>query len=344
MTIAKTLLALQDTDQALALRRREYRKVEEELKSEGGLPELRDNCEKIRVKELEAKVETARLESDLAMLKDQVGELETRLYGGAITNVRELTAIETEHSAARRNLAQIEESIAPAEVAAEHARQRYEELTEELASKEKVWKTRRLELGQEKTKVGTEFNRSGDGFDSSSSKLHPRAEIELYCQRNKHQLVAWFEPAEDEPANDFDARHDRYRQMIASFTGANARLALVLVPDASHIAEDLETLVTRLLELERLDTEIRCTDPDRPDALQSGEELLGLGGRSPQRQARIRDAIVAKASRGEVLGRTPFGYEAGVDGLLKPVAGDLRNSKKPNVSRYVYPLRRAYCG
>ncbi|MBC8452879.1 MAG: hypothetical protein H8D69_00235, partial [Chloroflexi bacterium] len=86
--------------------------------------------------------------------------------------------------------------------------------------------------------------------------------------------------------------------MIASFTGANARLALVLVPDASHLAEDLETLVTRLLELERLGTEVRCTDPDRPDALQSGEELLGLGGRSPQRQAHIRDAIVAKASRG----------------------------------------------
>ena len=181
MTIAKTLLALQDTDQALALRRREYRKVEEELKSEGGLPELRDNCEKIRVKELEAKVETARLESDLAMLKDQVGELETRLYGGAITNVRELTAIETEHSAARRNLAQIEESIAPAEVAAEHARQRYEELTEELGSKEKVWKTRRLELGQEKTKVGTEFNRMLE-VRNSEALLIPEADLARYTR------------------------------------------------------------------------------------------------------------------------------------------------------------------
>jgi len=86
--------------------------------------------------------------------------------------------------------------------------------------------------------------------------------------------------------------------MLASFTGPNARLALVLVPDATHIAEDLETLVSRLLELNLIDTEVRCTDPDRPDALQSGEQLLGLGGRSPQRQARIRDAIVAKASRG----------------------------------------------
>jgi len=158
VTIAKSLLSLQDTDQALALRRREYREVDEELKSEGGLPELRDNCEKIRVKELEAKVETARLESDLAALKSQVGELETRLYGGAITNVRELTAIETEHSAARRNLAQVEESIAPAELTAEHARQRFEELTNELTEKESSWKARRMELGREKVKVGTEFN------------------------------------------------------------------------------------------------------------------------------------------------------------------------------------------
>ncbi|MDG0867752.1 recombinase family protein [Candidatus Lucifugimonas marina] len=110
--------------------------------------------------------------------------------------------------------------------------------------------------------------------------------------------------------------------MIASFKGANARLALVIVPDASHLAEDIETLVARLLELDKLGTEVRCTDPNRPDALQSGEELLGLGGRSPQRQARIRDAIVAKASRGEVLGRTPFGYEAGTDGLLKPAEAE----------------------
>ncbi len=179
MTIAKSLLSLQDTDQALALRRREYREVDEELKSEGGLPELRDNCEKIRVKELEAKVETARLESDLASLKNEVGELETRLYGGAITNVRELTAIETEHSAARRNLAQVEESIAPAELAAEHARQRFEELTKELAEKEVSWKTRKLELGQEKVKVGTEFNQMLEHRNEEAAHI-PEEDLSRY--------------------------------------------------------------------------------------------------------------------------------------------------------------------
>ena len=181
MTIAKSLLSLQDTDQALALRRRDYRAVEHELKSEGGLPELRDNCEKTRLRELEAKVETARLESDLATLKEQVSELETRLYGGSITNVRELTAIETEHSAVRRSLAQVEESIAPAEVAAEHARQQFEDLTKELAEKEKHWTTRLIELRQEKVKMGNEFNKMLELRNAEASEI-PDEDLDRYTR------------------------------------------------------------------------------------------------------------------------------------------------------------------
>ncbi|MCH7970247.1 MAG: hypothetical protein IH960_04290 [Chloroflexi bacterium] len=181
MTIAKSLLSLQDTDQALALRRRDYRQVEQELKSEGGLPELRESCEKVRVMELESKVETARLESELAMLKGKVAELETRLYGGAITNVRELTAIETEHSAARRNLAQVEESIAPAEIAAEHARQQFEGLTQELTEKEGLWKARNIELRQEKVRVGTEYNKMLELRNAEASEI-PEDDLARYTR------------------------------------------------------------------------------------------------------------------------------------------------------------------
>ena len=181
MTIAKSLLSLQDTDQALALRRRDYRQVEQELKSEGGLPELRENCEKVRVVELESKVETARLESELAMLKGKVAELETRLYGGAITNVRELTAIETEHSAARRNLAQVEESIAPAEIAAEHARQQFEGLTQELNEKEGLWQARNIELRQELVRVGTEYNKMLELRNAEASEI-PEDDLARYTR------------------------------------------------------------------------------------------------------------------------------------------------------------------
>jgi len=181
VTIAKSLLLLQDTDQALALRRRNYREVEQELQSEGGLPELRESCEKIKVRELESKVETARLESEFAMLKEKVSELETRLYGGAITNVRELTAIETEHSSVRRNLAQVEELIAPAEVAAEHARQQFEGLTKELTEKEGTWKTRNIELRQELHKVGTEFNKMLEARNAEASEI-PADDLARYTR------------------------------------------------------------------------------------------------------------------------------------------------------------------
>lgn len=153
----------------------------------------------------------------------------------------------------------------------------------------------------------------------SNDRLDSRSEIEIYADRNSHHIINWYEPSEDETANDFNARNQRYRQMIASFSGPDAQLALVLVPDASHLAQDLETFVSRLLELDRLGTEVRCTDPDLPDPLQSGEKLLDLGGESSQRQLRIKTAVLSKASRGEVLGRTPYGYEAGPDGLLRIV-------------------------
>jgi hypothetical protein len=72
-----------------------------------------------------------------------------------------------------------------------------------------------------------------------------------------------------------------------------------------------------MVELIELGGEVRCTDQERPDPLQSAEELLSLKGRSAMRQRRVREAILAKASRGQVLGRTPYGYSAGTDGQLK---------------------------
>lgn len=143
----------------------------------------------------------------------------------------------------------------------------------------------------------------------STDQTGDAAVIKRYCERNQHQLVNTY--SADSPAK----LEAAYRLISESFKAG--RPALVVLPDATHLADDLETFVARLVELTELGGEVRCTDLERPDPLQSAEELLTLKGRSAVRQRRVREAIMAKASRGQVLGRTPYGYGANINGQLQ---------------------------
>ncbi len=143
----------------------------------------------------------------------------------------------------------------------------------------------------------------------SSGELGVAGVLERYCERNQHQLVTSYAPGD---SSSLDSAYSSITELFRS-----GRPALVVIPDASHLADDLETFTGRLIELTELGGEVRCTDLERPDPLQSAEELLTLKGRSAIRQRRVREAIMAKASRGQVLGRTPYGYKSSINGQLQ---------------------------
>lgn len=179
MSTARSLLGLQETDQQLAMCRRAYRQIVEELDSEGGVPDLTTRLEKARVKQLELKVEAARNESEAASLRDKVKQLEERLYSGSITNVRELTAIETEHNTARRELARVDEAISPSKLTAEEAEQLHERLGTELAERQKEWDQRRKELRKERSRIGTEYKKMGAERQTATDGI-PEPDLETY--------------------------------------------------------------------------------------------------------------------------------------------------------------------
>ena len=156
-------------------------------------------------------------------------------------------------------------------------------------------------------KTGVASTGSEPGFSTSRGPVGVEA-IRDYCDQFHHHLVNTFTDADGD---------NNYAGLITSVAGPSGNPALIIIPDSTHLADDLETLVERLLELQSTGSEIRCLDPDYPDVVQNGLRLLSLPGRSPTSLRRIRDAILAKASRGEVLGRTPYGYWAGLDGQLK---------------------------
>ncbi len=179
MSTARSLLGLQETDQQLAMCRRAYRQIVEELDSEGGIPDLTAARERAKVKQLELKLEAARNESEAASLGDRFKQLEERLYSGAITNVRELTAIETEHNTARRELARVDEAISPSKTAAEEAEQAYERLSGELEEREAAWALRRKELRKERSRLGAEYKKIGAGRESATEGI-PGSDLETY--------------------------------------------------------------------------------------------------------------------------------------------------------------------
>ena len=120
----------------------------------------------------------------------------------------------------------------------------------------------------------------------------------------------------------------QFAELMELIEGPRGRPALVVIPDSSHLAPDLETLVERLLYIRRSGSDAICTDIEMPDPLQNGEELLGLRGEPDWLRKRIREKIREKASRGQVLGRTPYGYRCGADGTLKPVHEEASVVKK----------------
>lgn len=175
------LLTLQEIDRRLAAKRQELDKLNEQLEAREEIPVLIERAEQERESAIERRANLARLETDADALRERVEELEERIYGGSVTNLRELTAVEEEQATARRELMQAEESLGPARLAAEDAERAGEELTVTLEEREKTWaesqpKLRKLARST-KSQVNTlETERTG------AAENVPPSELVLYDQ------------------------------------------------------------------------------------------------------------------------------------------------------------------
>jgi len=161
---------------------------------------------------------------------------------------------------------------------------------------------------------------AADVAESISRHDDPLSAIKQYCAEELHQLVATI-PGDESgaPVTPNSTDSERLQSLIQYFNQAERRQALVVIPDSTHLAGDLELLVKALIDIEVAGGDVRCANFDAPDAVQDGLEKLSLPGRRPGRQRRIQEAIQAKAARGQVLGRVPFGYRGGPDGMMHPV-------------------------
>ena len=92
---------------------------------------------------------------------------------------------------------------------------------------------------------------------------------------------------------------------------------LVVTAGVQHLGDTLESSVRRLLELDVLGSRVVCVDEDMPDPYQ--QALKHWPGDGGARGQRIKEAMMAKAFRGEGLGKPPNGYRIGSQGKLEVI-------------------------
>ena len=175
------LLTLQEVDERLTKKQQELDQLNAELEGQAEIPVLTERADYERETSIERRAHLARLEVDADALRERVEELEERIYGGTVTNLRELTAVEEEQTNARRELMQAEESLGPARLAAEDSERAKEDLTTTLAERKKTWaesapKLRRQSRAAAKEVAVLEEERA------QASKNVPADELTLYDQ------------------------------------------------------------------------------------------------------------------------------------------------------------------
>ena len=105
---------------------------------------------------------------------------------------------------------------------------------------------------------------------------------------------------------------------------------LVVTAGVQHLGDTLESSVRRLLELDVLGSRVVCIDEDMPDPYQ--QALKHWPGDGGARGQRIKEAMMAKAFRGEGLGKPPNGYRIGSQGKLEVI------SEEAATVRLIYDL------
>mgnify|MGYP000933253803 CR=1 FL=1 len=167
MTTVRQMFALQELDIILDRVQKEHDKVEAELDSGNIVKNLESELERDAelLQETQLQQKATKLEADSQ--KERSETLNSQLYGGEVTNPRDLESLEQEASNVLQLVAQQETALAEIAVKVEKAQSKKSELETKLDEAKAAWKIRQTEL----TASLKELDAEKAGFEGQRSKL-----------------------------------------------------------------------------------------------------------------------------------------------------------------------------
>ena len=167
MTTVRQMFALQELDIVLDRVQDEHDRVENELNNGDTVKNLETELERDAelLQETELQQKATKLEADSQ--KERSESLNSQLYGGEVTNPRDLESLEREASNVLVIVEQQESALAEITVKVEEAQTKKSKLESKLDAAKAAWEIRRTEL-QASLK---ELNAEKAGFEGRRSKM-----------------------------------------------------------------------------------------------------------------------------------------------------------------------------
>ncbi len=116
-------------------------------------------------------------------------------------------------------------------------------------------------------------------------------------------------------------------QKISDFI-VRKNVSKIFLSDAKVLDDDLYSFTEKIISLHKINIPVLCASYDFPDPFQLAIRTLSYNGKDPQRINKIKDSVNKKASRGQVLGKIPYGYKKTQSGFFQENIDQSKNVKK----------------
>ena len=150
MTTIRQLYELQEIDLEIAHDQERIASIDGELMDGAGLDAFNSDIEAHQASLQELRVQQRSQDMEAESLRAKLQDIEGRVYGGTVTNLRELEGFEKEAGYLRENLQELDDQLLVSLVALEEEQEVLRSLEEGLKEADARWRIRRVELQKER--------------------------------------------------------------------------------------------------------------------------------------------------------------------------------------------------
>ena len=190
MAIVRTLYRLQTIDQALTLARERQREIEECLAEDEDLQALQRTVDTLAAQVSHSRTRVRDSELEIQSLSEKIVAVQERLYGGQVTNPRELASLQSEVDYLERRQKYLEDEMLEAMIHLEEQERELRDQQERLAQVTAQWEAVQASLRAEQAELEAQVKQLKAQRPTVQGALQPE-ELSVYddLRRRKKGLA-----------------------------------------------------------------------------------------------------------------------------------------------------------